>query len=74
MKNNPSNIEYYIDTLSKALEQMDKGPIDEAIKSLIDAYESESIVYIFGNGGSGSTASHIVCDFNKADRKAQACK
>ena len=65
MKNNLSSIENYIDTLSKTLERMDKGPIDAAIESLIKAYESESTVYIFGNGGSGSTASHIVCDFNK---------
>lgn len=65
MKNNLSSIENYIDTLSKTLERMDKGPIDAAIDSLIKAYESESTVYIFGNGGSGSTASHIVCDFNK---------
>lgn len=65
MRRNLSNIEYYVDTLSKTLEQMDKGPINDAIESLISAYESESTVYIFGNGGSGSTASHIVCDFNK---------
>lgn len=65
MKNNLSSIENYIDTLSKTLERMDKGPIDAAIDSLLKAYESESTVYIFGNGGSGSTASHIVCDFNK---------
>lgn len=65
MKNNLSSIENYIDTLSKTLERMDKNPIDAAIESLIKAYESESTVYIFGNGGSGSTASHIVCDFNK---------
>ena len=65
MKNNLSSIENYIDTLSKTLERMDKGPIDAAIDSLIKAYESESTVYIFGNGGSGATAAHIVCDFNK---------
>lgn len=65
MKGNLSSIENYIDKLNKTLEQIDKGPIDDAITSIIDAYESESTVYIFGNGGSGSTASHIVCDFNK---------
>lgn len=65
MKNNLPSIINYIDTLSKTLEEMDKGPIDDAIESLISAYDSESTVYIFGNGGSGSTASHIVCDFNK---------
>jgi D-sedoheptulose 7-phosphate isomerase len=32
---------------------------------LLEAYESEKNIYIFGNGGSASTASHYQNDFNK---------
>lgn len=39
--------------------------VEEAIGALLNAYRRESVIYIFGNGGSGATASHFVCDFNK---------
>lgn len=32
---------------------------------LLEAYESDSNIFIFGNGGSSATASHYVVDFNK---------
>ena len=64
----------YVSGLTNALDRMDKGGVEQMIETLMRAYESESTVYICGNGGSGATASHIVCDFNKgislhADRK-----
>ncbi len=38
----------------------------EAIgQALMDAYNKERQIFIMGNGGSGSTASHFVCDINK---------
>lgn len=55
----------YISGLTDALGHMEKDGIERMINALMTAYASENTVYICGNGGSGATASHIVCDFNK---------
>lgn len=60
-----SNIFEYIDKLKKVLENLEISEISDVIGALLDAYESEKMIYIFGNGGSAATASHFVCDFNK---------
>ena len=44
----------------------------------MSAYEKEATVYVFGNGGSASTASHMANDFNKGiseytDKKFRIC-
>lgn len=39
--------------------------IDKAIGAIIDAYERETTIFIFGNGGSAATAIHYANDFNK---------
>lgn len=45
--------------------KIDKRSISEAIEILDLTYSAGGTIYIFGNGGSASTASHVVCDFNK---------
>ena len=39
--------------------------IEKISSILIDARENGKNVFVCGNGGSGSTASHMYCDFNK---------
>ncbi len=39
--------------------------ITTVMDRLLDTYERQGSVYVFGNGGSASTASHFVNDFNK---------
>lgn len=41
------------------------GPIIVAIQALETAYKNKRTVYIMGNGGSASTASHLTVDFTK---------
>jgi D-sedoheptulose 7-phosphate isomerase len=36
-----------------------------AIAALLRAFEDNRTVFVFGNGGSAATASHIACDLNK---------
>ena len=55
----------YLSELSSSLEKVDLGEVDKAIELLIEAHKKGSKVFTAGNGGSSSTASHIVCDFNK---------
>ena len=58
-------IDEYTDRLKTAFDALDRDQINDVMNVLLKAYENENTIYIFGNGGSASTASHYVCDFNK---------
>ncbi|MDR2846109.1 MAG: SIS domain-containing protein [Candidatus Methanoplasma sp.] len=60
-----ADIAEYAEKLRKVIAELDADQINAAMNALMKAYEKESTVYIFGNGGSAATASHFVCDFNK---------
>ena len=58
-------IKEYIALEQKVLSMMDVESIDKALCLLEDCMENERTIYVFGNGGSASTASHYQNDFNK---------
>ena len=58
-------IKSYFDKEIEIIRRLDLDAIRDAIGAILAAYERNSIIYIFGNGGSAATASHFVCDFNK---------
>jgi D-sedoheptulose 7-phosphate isomerase len=58
----------YFTALQATLEHMATEPIDEAIQALHQARLNGRKVFIMGNGGSASTASHFVCDLAKNTR------
>jgi D-sedoheptulose 7-phosphate isomerase len=55
----------YRDELLRVLERLDLEEVDRFIGVLERALAAGSTVFVFGNGGSGATASHIACDMNK---------
>lgn len=55
----------YIDKLKKTLDSLDLDEIEDFTIALINAFENNCQIFIFGNGGSASTASHFACDINK---------
>ncbi len=55
----------YLSREIKTLRNLDMDELEKACACLLRHYESESTIYSMGNGGSASTASHMVCDFNK---------
>ena len=65
MKDYTTDICAYIQRLTDALNKLDKQEINTFINALEDAREQGKHIFIMGNGGSASTASHFVCDFNK---------
>lgn len=68
VEQNTISRKFSIDYLSKLKDLLDAFPHDrfEQIgRALLDAYHNEKHIFIMGNGGSGSTASHFVCDINK---------
>lgn len=62
-------IRNYITTLQQTLERLPLSPINQVIEALHEARLKNRQVFIMGNGGSASTASHFVCDLSKNTRK-----
>ena len=58
-------IKSYFDKEIEVIRKLDIAAIHEAVEAVLDAFQRNATIYIFGNGGSASTASHFVCDFNK---------
>lgn len=56
----------YADYLIELLGQLDHQRIAECIALLDEARENDNTIFIIGNGGSASTASHIGNDFGLA--------
>ena len=55
----------YFSDVKSTLDKVDLEEINAAMNILMDAYIRGSCVYCFGNGGSASTATHMLNDFNK---------
>lgn len=55
----------YLTQLKDLLDIFPHDTFEDIGKTLISAYDNEKHVFIMGNGGSGSTASHFACDINK---------
>lgn len=58
-------IDEYLEKVTCAFNALDKEQVNKVINVLLDTYERNGTIYVFGNGGSAMTASHFVCDFNK---------
>ncbi|MFC1997186.1 SIS domain-containing protein [Chloroflexota bacterium] len=62
-------IQDYISTLQETINLLPITLIEEVVDILHEARLTEKQVFIMGNGGSASTASHFVCDLAKNTRK-----
>ena len=58
-------IQSYLNQLVKTINNLNLEEIEKCAQLLINAYENENNIFICGNGGSASTASHFACDINK---------
>ena len=56
----------YSDYLITLINQIDHNKIAECIRHLEEARQKENTIFVVGNGGSASTASHIGNDFGLA--------
>ncbi len=63
-----ASIEWYFGQMKTILDQMDREPISAAISALHQARMEGRQIFIMGNGGSASTATHMVCDLAKNTR------
>jgi D-sedoheptulose 7-phosphate isomerase len=55
----------YFNDLSKIFTTVKPSDFEQLVEELNAAYERHAHIFICGNGGSASTASHFACDINK---------
>lgn len=55
----------YVDGMRELLARIDANVIDQYAKQLFEAWKENRSVWVFGNGGSASCASHHVADYVK---------
>lgn len=55
----------YLSGLHHALNDFDFSSFEKVVSLILDAYDRQNHIFVMGNGGSGSTASHFACDINK---------
>ncbi len=58
-------IRQYIEMEKQVLDSLAENDINEVMNVLENARFARKRIFICGNGGSASTASHLECDFNK---------
>lgn len=67
----------YIDEVRRTLDRMENdlpGKAEEIVSALLKARDAGKRIYICGNGGSASTASHMASDLNKGANRPDATR
>jgi D-sedoheptulose 7-phosphate isomerase len=59
------NVDDYLDRLAVEIERVDRAAMSQLADLMYDAWEKGRAVFVFGNGGSATTASHLAEDFGK---------
>ena len=59
-------VDLYFNRIKGLLKNLDVEPIERATKLIESAYYNDKHIFIMGNGGSASTASHMANDFLKS--------
>jgi D-sedoheptulose 7-phosphate isomerase len=59
------NAKQYFEELQRVIVSLPHDGVDQIADILIKTYEAGRMLYLFGNGGSASLASHLACDLGK---------
>jgi D-sedoheptulose 7-phosphate isomerase len=59
------SIKQYFNDLTELIPQLPYAAIRRIVSVFLDAFVEQRTVYVFGNGGSAASASHMMCDINK---------
>lgn len=57
--------DHYIEEEQRLLGEVSEADFNKVIDLFQATYDEGKQIFVFGNGGSGSTASHFACDINK---------
>lgn len=64
------SIQRYLREMVEAIEAISREDIARVVDALFEAWKGDRTTYIIGNGGSASTASHMMNDMSKFTRFA----
>lgn len=59
------SIRTYFRDLTELVPHLPYNSITTIVSVFLDAFAEQRTVYVFGNGGSAASASHMMCDINK---------
>src|SRR5215813_8120407 len=59
------SVQAYFQTLTRTIPQLPYSSIHQIISAIMQAFAEGRAIYVFGNGGSAATASHMMCDLSK---------
>jgi D-sedoheptulose 7-phosphate isomerase len=59
-------VRQYLDDFGDLLKKVDPQDVQALMDAIFDAYRNERFVFLIGNGGSGSNASHMCEDLAKS--------
>ncbi len=62
---NKQSIDHFLDGVVQITDRISRPDIDRFIEVLFDVWRNQRTVFIMGNGGSASTATHFTADLNK---------
>jgi D-sedoheptulose 7-phosphate isomerase len=60
-----THVDDYVSRLERALQALDRDLMTRLGETLLRAYRNDKQVFVIGNGGSSSTASHMAADLAK---------
>ena len=58
-------IDNYLDELEVVVHHISRDAVRAVVEALMDSWRRNKTVFLFGNGGSAATASHMMNDLNK---------
>ena len=56
----------YLNRLEEEIRKIDRSSLEKWADLIYEAWEQERFIFILGNGGSGTTASHMSEDLGKS--------
>ena len=59
------SIKTYFHNLTGLVSHLPYNSITRIVSIFLEAFAEQRTVYVFGNGGSAASASHLMCDINK---------
>ena len=65
MSDTQKTILNYLDLVKSTIDNLDRTQLEKAIEAFIRVHRESKTIYVFGNGGSAATATHIAGDMVK---------
>lgn len=60
-----STVKGYFEDVTQLIPRLPYEELEGIISVILEAFDSGHTIFVFGNGGSAASASHMMCDMNK---------